>query len=254
MTSNGIYDLEKLNPDKLRLKKRKLLFKRTAIVSFVVIVIAIKLLSLSVLTGSANSYLKANNAQKAIQTLSPLGLLNVIEGYKYHFNKGDAYFRNGEYQKAEAQFRTSQKSVPKNFYCRVTLNLVLSLEAQADQAVTAKDYDKAVVIFDEIKAIVRDAQCKNIVEETKADEQMKQVAERSTKKSDEAKQARNGEKSDQNGKPQTDTTKQNQPTKDQQDKLQKNAEQNIRLRQKRAQENANSNFDYNARKYDAKNW
>lgn len=253
MNNDQIYDLEKLEPEKLRLKKRKKLFKRTIILSVVCLVIAFKLMSLTIFTAGAISSLNANNAPQAIQRLSPIGLLNIIEGFKFHFNIGDAYYRNGEFVKAENSFRNAQKSVPKSFFCQLTLNLVLSIEAQADQAVLAKDYDKAILKYDEVKAIVRDSKCGFSVKEQKADESMKKVAEESKKKSDEAKQSRNGDKANEKNKTQSKNTP-TEPSKEQSDKLTKNAERNIRLRQLRQSQNAGNDFDYSKRKYDAKNW
>lgn len=253
MNNDHTYDLEKLEPEKLRLKKRKALLKKTILISIISLLISIKLMSLTILTAGAISSLNSNNPDQANQRISPLGILNLIEGYKYNFNKGDVLYRKGEFAKAESNFRTAQKSVPKNFYCQLTLNLVLSIEAQADQAVEAKDYDKAIIRYDEIKAIVRDSKCGFSQDEKKADDKMKKIAEESKKKSDEAKQSRNGDKSDQKGD-KKEQSNQNEPTKDQQDKLTKNAEKNIRLRQLRQSQNAGNDFDYSKRKYDAKNW
>ena len=252
MNDGHHYDLEKLNPDKLRLKKRRSLLKKTIIFSIVIGLIGLKLLSLSVLTQLAISSYNKNNPSQSLQRLSPLGIANVIETYKFHFNKGDALFINGEYDKAEKSFRTAQKSVPKDFFCQLTLNLVLSMEAQADQFLSAKNYDKAIEKYDEIKIIVRDAKCGFSEAEQSADGKMQKVAENSKQKSDQAKQTRNGDNAQENKN--TNQEENRQPSKDQQEKINNNTEQNIRKRQERqAQKNAD-NATKSDRKYDSKNW
>ncbi len=248
MNDNKPYDLEKLNPDKLRLKKRHILFKRFFVATIIIAVISLKLMSLSILTGGAISSLKANNPGQAIQRLLPLNILNIIETYKLYFNKGNALFIKGDYPNAEKNYREAQKSAPKEFLCQITFNLILSIEAQADKAVEDKDYDKAVDRYEEIIAIVKNTKCGFTTSEKSAEEKMKNSAKEGKEKSDKAKQDRNGEK--QKVKPDEQKDEENKPpTDEQQKKLDENNQKSNKKRQENEQDRS-----YSEREYDAKNW
>jgi len=248
MNDNKPYDLEKLNPDKLRLKKRRILFKRFFVATLIIAVISLKLMSLTILTGGAISSLKANNPGQAIQRLFPLKILNIIETYKLYFNKGNALFIKGDYPSAEKNYREAQKSAPKEFLCQITFNLILSIEAQADKAVEDKDYDKAVDRYEEIVAIVKNTKCGFTLSEKEAEGKMKKSAEEGKEKSDKAKQDRNGDKEKVKPNEQKDA-KDPTPTDEQQRKLDESNENSSKKRQQREQDRS-----YSDRKYDAKNW
>jgi tetratricopeptide (TPR) repeat protein len=205
----------------------------------------------STLTSWALKAYKTNNPATALTRLKPIGLLNIIEGFKYPFNAGVMYYQKGDYTAAEAHFRQAQSLVPKQYYCQVTLNLVLAIEAQADAAVSAKDYDKAIERYDVLKAIVRNAKCGTSDAENKAGQKMEDASQRGDQKSGDAKKARNGDgdkKSDQS------STHSQQPSQQQEQQLEKSMEQSMRARQQQSQQDASSNKGTNDRKYDAKNW
>jgi len=248
MNDNAPYDLEKLNPDKLRLKKRRILFKRFFVATIIIAVISLKLMSLTILTGGAISSLKANKPGQALQKLLPLNILNIIETYKLYFNKGNALFIKGDYPSAESNYREAQKSAPKEFLCQITFNLILSIEAQAEKAVEDKDFDKAVDRYEEIIAIVKNTKCGSSSSEKAAEEKMKKSAKEGKEKSDKAKQDRNGDKEKVKPNEKKDSNDPT-PTDEQERKLNESNENSSKKRQQN-----NEDKSYNDRKYDAKNW
>ena len=254
MTDSNLYDLDKLNPDKLRLTKRRKLFKRTVVLSIVGLLVAIKFMSPTILTSVAISAYNVKDSQKALRYLWPLQVLNVFEPYKYYLNSGDVKFQKADFAGAESQFREAQKLVPKSNFCQITINLVLSIEAQADALAAAKNYDKAIERYDEIKAIVLDSKCGNSENEKTADNKSKEVEKRSSDKSDAAKKARNGDSTEKSATEKQEEQKAEQLTEDQTEKLQQSEQNSSRLRQQSKQRKDSYDVDITKRKYDAKNW
>lgn len=254
MTDTNLYDLDKLHPDKLRLSKRKKLFKRTFAFTIMGLLIAFKLMSPTVFTAMAISAYNVKDSQKALRYLAPLQVLNIFEPYKYYLNSGDAKYQKADFAGAESQFRNAQKLVPKSNFCQITINLILSIEAQADALVAAKNYDKAIERYDEIKAIVLDSKCGNSDGEKTADYKSKEVEKRSSDKSDAAKKARNGDSTKKSASENAQEQKAEQLTKEQTEKLQKSEQNSSRLRQQSKQRKDSYDVDVSKRKYDGKNW
>jgi Ca-activated chloride channel homolog len=254
MNNSGPYDLNKLNPDKLRLQKRKKLFKRSVLITILGTIIALKLMSPTLLTSASISAYNSKDFKAAKSRISLLKIINIIEPYKYYLNSGDAKYQLGDFPGAERDFREAQKLVPKDKFCQITLNLILSIEAQADSLAAKKDYDKAIERYDEIKALVIDSRCGNSEEEKKADSKSKEVEQRSSDKSDAAKKARNGDDSKKTNSEQDQDQKADKLTKDQTDKLQSAEAKSLKKRQQSQQRKDTNDFDLSKRKYDAKNW
>ena len=246
-----LYDLSKLTPDKTRLEKRKKLLKRTLVPSAVVLLIGLFLVAPNVITGGAIKSYYGANYDAALRSLKLLSFPNMIESYKYHLNAGDVYYGKKDYKNAEERFRAARDLTPKQYYCQITINLALTIEAQADELVSAKQYDQAIVRYDEIKAIVTESDCGLSVSEKEAGATMEKVGERSNEKSDQAKKARNGDQGDKTDE-QADS-KQSEPTQSQEQQLKDAADKAAKSRATRQQQRQ-SNYDTSEHKYDAKNW
>ena len=74
MTDTAPYDLDKIHPDKLRLSKRKKLFKRSFAFTIIGLLIAFKLTSPTAFTAMAISAYNVKDSQKALRYLAPLFL------------------------------------------------------------------------------------------------------------------------------------------------------------------------------------
>jgi hypothetical protein len=248
--NTGPYDLSKLTPDKTRLARRKKLLKQTMVASIVIFIGGFLLTMPNAITGKAlKSYFK-NDFNGAARTLRILTFPNMIESYKLHLNTGDSHYQLGKFKEAESQFRAAQELAPSKYYCQMTINLALSIEAQADALASEKKYDEAIVRYDEVKTLATDGKCGGSKPENQAKQKLQQAEQRAQSKSDQAKQARNGDKAEDQQK---DTGEQNQPDPAQEQKLKNAAAESAKIRAKRQQQRQSSQ-DNSEHKYDAKNW
>jgi tetratricopeptide (TPR) repeat protein len=253
------YDLAKLDFEGQRKKKRKKLFKYTAIPIVIFLVVGIKLVSLSVINSMALKSYTTGKFVSAASQLQPLKVMNFIEPYIVHFNRGDALYRAGNFEGAQGEFETALRNAPENKTCIVRFNLVLALEAQGDKAVDDKDYDKAILKYDGAKAVIEGgASCakSNNEESKKAAQKSEEADKRIEAKSEEAKQARNGDdKGGSNGDKSESTEEQEteKPSEEQQEQLQEKQDNAQRQRQKDMQRDR-VDYDKNPGKYDRKVW
>jgi tetratricopeptide (TPR) repeat protein len=277
MNPNRPFDIDKLEFTKIRLAKRRKLLLFSMPVMIIIGLVALKFLSIGILAPvSANAY-KDSQYQTSLTWLTPLTFVNTIEPYKVYHNRGNDYYKLQQFESAETEFRKALESVPSADECAVRVNLVMSIVAQADIKASAKDYDKAIVLYDNAKAVINDSQdgcgiqfnSSNNSETTndttkQSDEQklskdgsaeaMKQEKQNVDKKSDDAKKSRNGDKTD--NKDNTDQQSQSdEPTQQQIEQLQQQQSESQQKRMKSQQSDREYN-EYSQKTYDytQKSW
>ena len=158
MSSQRPFDLKKLDFEAIRLARRRKLLLYSLPVASIAIVICLKMLSVPVLSSIAHLSYEKSQYKSSGQLLYPLYVANWLESYKLPFNHGNSLFKQGDYQAAEGRYREALKSVPKEQECSVRINLSLSLAAQADTLMSDKAYDNAIVLYDDMKAVLYDGE------------------------------------------------------------------------------------------------
>ncbi len=277
MTQKRPLDLSKLDFDKNRLAKRKKLLLFSLPLVVVALLFSLKFLSIAVCASvSADSFKKGQYAASS-DWLNPLLFLNIFEPYKVHHNKGNALYKLGKFEEAEAHYRHALETVPTEGECTVRVNLALSLEAQADAKISNKDYDAAVILYDKVKAVINDSQQNCGVQLNKPpqndqnggseteDEKMtkdsakkalERINERIKQKSSEAKKARNGD-GDDKGKAEKGGEQQdgNEPSDDQMKKLEEQNAESQKQRMKDSQiTRERKDYEKAPRDYDVDSW
>lgn len=156
--SNRPFDLGKLDFEGIRKRRRKKLLLFSLPVCIIVGLVAIKMLSIPILSSVAHGQYKNKQYDATVGWMAPLNLVNIFEPYIVSYNQGNAFYKKGDFVKAEERYRKALEMVPAKHECSVRINLSLSIEAQADRLVNDKKYDEAIVRYDEIKAILRDGE------------------------------------------------------------------------------------------------
>ena len=152
------FDLKKLDFETARLAKRRKLLLFSLPITFVIMIVCLKLLSVPLLSSVAHNSYKSSQYDSANQWLFPLYIANWMEPYKLLFNHGNALYKQGDYQAAEGRYREALETVPEKQECSVRINLALSIEAQADALIAKKSYDNAVILYDDMKAVLYDGE------------------------------------------------------------------------------------------------
>ncbi|MDO4773774.1 MAG: hypothetical protein Q4A37_01460 [Candidatus Saccharibacteria bacterium] len=152
------FDLKKLDFDAIRLRHRKRLLLYSAPLCFVALVVSLKFIAIATFSSLAHANYHHSQFQAAANLLQPLHIANWFEPYKAPFNHGNALFKKSDFHGAEAMYRKALETVPAKHECNVRINLALSLERLGDQAVQDKQLDKAILHYDQVKAVIRDGQ------------------------------------------------------------------------------------------------
>lgn len=258
------FDLAKLDFDTIRFKKRKKLLLVSLPLCLVIGLFAIKMLSIPILSEIAYINYKRSDYTGAIAMIYPLNWLNYFESYKAPFNQGNAYFKNSNYSEAENKFRQALEMAPKERDCDVRINLALSIEQQADTFLAQKNYDQAILKYDEAKSVIYGGQDScgvqfndrlNTDKTNDADgdkqsdkkDDVKKIEKRISQKSDNAKQSRNNDQANT-----TDNKESNKEdlksTEEKLKKLQENADKANKRRAERQQSNREYR-EYEKREY-----
>lgn len=202
--SDRPFDLAKLDFEGIRLRRRKRMLIIMTPLAILALIIALKLLSLSVCTTQALRAAEQQHYDQALQWLMPLTIANVIEPYKVHYNRGIIYYEQQSYAQSEQAFWHALELHNGDSECDIRINLALSIEKQADAYQQKNDLDNAVVKYDEVKAVLLDSQVACNIDlqtgETKNNDNPRneqqqtketEINQRIAKKSDDIKQARN---------------------------------------------------------------
>lgn len=265
MSNQRPFDLAKLDFEGRRLRRRKRLLLYSLPACIFCLLLGAKFLSIPILAGVAQQNYTTMQYDSALGWLGPLRLANWFESFKVSYNSGNALYGKGDYVEAESRFRRALESVPFAHECDVRINLALSIEAQADALLAKKQYDQAIVRYDDVKAVLYDGQdsCGVQFNEVAArddngeagspSETARDIEKRVQQKSDLAKQARNGDEADaDSGESGGSDTTSTQEKLEQLDKLA--AEAQKEYSKQSAMSRNLQQYDLNDHSYDTKNW
>lgn len=144
----GEFDLSKIDDKDARLIKRKQLLKYSIAPAVILGLISIKLLGMIVINANFNSLYNAGKYDAAASRVGLNKILNIIQPYKVYFNQGNAQFRANKLSEAEKSYERALDLVADGKdMCAVRFNLSATIEAQGDEAVTAKDFSKAKGLY-----------------------------------------------------------------------------------------------------------
>ncbi|MGP5482289.1 hypothetical protein ACTXMZ_04825 [Brachybacterium alimentarium] len=135
------------SPKDFGLNVRRL--RRTRIIVFVVLalpilalaLLAVKFVSMPITQAGHRSAYDSGDYPAAIERLAPVELANWFEPYLPHLSKGTALLQQGEDEAAEEELRIamdewdehSDLNSPLHAQCKITNNLAISIERQADE-------------------------------------------------------------------------------------------------------------------------
>ena len=130
-----------------RLRRRLLLW--SAPVVLVVLLVALKLLSLPVFAGLAQQAYDDRAYERAGSLSEPLGVANLVEPWVHHFDRGTAYAQVGVLDVARQEFVTALALAPDDatISCVIRTDLVLTIEAQGDAALLELRYADAEELY-----------------------------------------------------------------------------------------------------------
>ena len=130
-----------------RLRRRLLLW--SAPVALVVLLVAVKLLSLPIAAALTQQAYGAREFERAASATGPLGVVNVVEPWVHHFDRGTAYAQIGVLDVARQEFVTALDLAPDDdtVSCVIRTDLVLTIEAQGDAALLELRYADAEALY-----------------------------------------------------------------------------------------------------------
>ncbi|WP_052505357.1 hypothetical protein [Frigoribacterium sp. MEB024] len=131
-----------------RLRRRLLLW--SAPVVLVVLLVALKLLSLPTFAALTQWSYGDQEFERSASLSEPLGVANVVEPWVHHFDRGTAYAQIGVLDVARQEFVTALDLAPDDatISCVIRVNLVLTIEAQGDAALLELRYADAEALYE----------------------------------------------------------------------------------------------------------
>jgi hypothetical protein len=137
--------------DQYRRRLRRRLFLWSAPVVLVVLVVALKLLSLPLFAALAQHAYDGRAYERAASLTAPLGVANVVEPWVHHFDRGTAWAQVGVLDVARDEFVTALDLAPEDdetVSCVIRTDLVLVIEAQGDAALLELRYADAEQLYE----------------------------------------------------------------------------------------------------------
>jgi len=131
-----------------RLRRRLLLW--SAPVVLVVLLVALKLLSLPTFAALTQWSYGDQQFERSASLSEPLGVANLVEPWVHHFDRGTAYAQIGVLDVARQEFVTALDLAPEDatISCVIRVNLVLTIEAQGDAALLELRYADAEALYE----------------------------------------------------------------------------------------------------------
>ena len=146
--------------DQYRRRLRRRMFLWSAPVVLVVLLVALKLLSLPLFAGLTQHAYDARAYERAASLTAPLGVANVVEPWVHHFDRGTAWARVGVLDVARQEFVTALDLAPEGdetVSCVIRTDLVLVIEAQGDAALLELRYADAEQLYELGQATIAEA-------------------------------------------------------------------------------------------------
>lgn len=142
---------------KIQLMVRRRMMLLSIPVAVVVLLLAAKLLSVSIASAQLDAAFAKGDAAGVHSAAGVLKFVNVIEPYKAWFNDGDGYVLDGDFAAAKTEFEKALSLAPQAESCQVRVNLVLTLEKLGDAKAQARDGAAAKSLYDQGVKVVDDA-------------------------------------------------------------------------------------------------
>lgn len=141
-----------------RLRRRALVW--SAPVVLIVVVVALRLLTLAPINHSAQELLDAGSPADAADRFGWLGPLNPAEDWIQPYNTGVARYAGEDFVAAEAEFRVALDRAPgEATACRIRHNLLVSIEAQGDAAIIDERFDEGRDLWLDALDLATDDDC-----------------------------------------------------------------------------------------------
>ncbi len=136
--------------------RRKLLVY-SAPVTVVVLLFAVKLISVVVAGNAAVSHFAASDGAALDRDAGVLGTVNIVEPAKAHFVAGTAAALQGRLGDADRELATALRRTEQEKSCPVRVNLALVREAQGDEAASAFEARTAVDFYRAARQVIEQA-------------------------------------------------------------------------------------------------
>lgn len=139
------FDLKKLDFEAIRLQKRKRLLVWSLPAIIIVLLVSAWLIVPSILTNHAATNFEKGQYKSAVDDVSLLHIANILEPYKAYYNQGTSLSALGNQDQAVKKFETSLAYTNDHAAsCRITYNLVLTMEGIGDSIVKKADFTGAI--------------------------------------------------------------------------------------------------------------
>lgn len=142
---------------RLRLRRRMILWSLP--VAVLLLVVAVKLLSVVALGEQAQAAFAGGNITGVDSAASRLGVVNVVEPHKAPFARGDARVLAGDYDGARVAFEEAMALAPRDSQdqCQIRVNLVQSLLRLGQAARQSGGPDAATPYANRVDQVVEGA-------------------------------------------------------------------------------------------------
>jgi len=142
-----------------RRRLRRRLWGWSAPVVLVVLLVALKLLSLPAFAALAQWAYSDREFERAADLSAPLGVANVVEPWVHHSDRGAAYAQVGVLEVARQEFTRALDLAPDDdrVSCVIRVDLVLTIEAQGDAALLDLRFADAQALYEQGLQVVEEA-------------------------------------------------------------------------------------------------
>jgi tetratricopeptide (TPR) repeat protein len=124
--------MARANAERTRKRRRLIMLLASIPVVLILVLVAGKLMSLSIVTQSAISLYDRGNYEASEEQSSSLLGLNIVEPWIPYFNRGDAKAADEDYTAAIDDFEKALELAPDDKKCQAAVNLAHSWEVLGD--------------------------------------------------------------------------------------------------------------------------
>ena len=140
-----------------RLRRRRRLIWWTVVPAIVLVVLAVRLLTLPVHMGSAQDAHSTDDGTGMVSAAEKLGVLNIVERWRAPFVEGTGKSIDGDLEGGRADLETAlDRTKNPQDDCTVRTNLVITISQQADAAKEAGDEDKEKSLAEEALKLIEE--------------------------------------------------------------------------------------------------
>ena len=230
-----------MNVDAIRLVHRKKLFLALALPLTLLLLVGLKLISPAIINNQLKVAYDAQDYDTALFWANALQFTNILEPHIASFNRGNIYFGKQDYSSAETEYRQSlELNPPSDKRCPIRINLSLSIEAQADIFMKNKEYDEAILAYDQAKATLYLDNCAHRSDDKGVSAEAERAKKRISHKQEEALRLRNDDPAEPDEEGQNPTgPSPSRPSETQREELKKLQEEAMTYRSRQNRYNSN---------------